>query len=78
MSCGSQLPAPTATPVDFRTITGSYAGDHRKPAKDGATGAIAEIANAGGPRDAAKQFQNSRNDKGAPFQSTVNPTEVGD
>jgi hypothetical protein len=76
MSIGSQLPAPAAKPVGHKALEGSNQGDHRIPAKDGATAAIDAIRNAGGPRDARGQFKNSRNDDGGAFQQTVDPTDA--
>jgi len=49
----------TVKPVDSRTITGSTPGDHRIPAKDGATAAIAKAADNGGVRAPAGQFANN-------------------
>lgn len=73
----TQVPATVAKPVDFKSLAGSYAGDHRVPAKDGATAAIEALKNAGGPRSPVGQFKNSRNDHGGTFQSTSTP-DVGD
>jgi hypothetical protein len=81
MSVKSQLPEPTAKPVDANHLEGSNPGDHRIPAKDGATGALDTIKNAPGPRDPAQQFKNTKNSKagaGGSFQSTVPVEEVGD
>lgn len=50
MGVGSQVPNPSATPVDANHLVGSNQGDHRVPAKDGATGALSAISNAPGPR----------------------------
>jgi len=75
MGVGSQVNVGPIKPVDRKTITGSTPGDFRKSG-DYAKASVDEIANAGGPRDAAKQFQNSKFDKGAPFISTpVNLTD---
>lgn len=78
MACGSQLPAPTAKPVDSKTIVGSYPGDHRAQSGDTAKASLDACADNGGPRNSVGQFKNSRNDKGAGFQSTDGTTQVGD
>jgi len=61
----SGVPNPTVRPVDFKTIEGSYAGDHRVPARDGVTSALDAIANPPGPRDAHTQ---------APLSGKQSPT----
>jgi len=75
MTVGSQVNVGGIKPVDRKTLTGSTPGDFRKSG-DFAKASVDEIANAGGPRDAAKQFQNSRNDKGGAFQQTIDPTDA--
>jgi hypothetical protein len=67
-SVTSQIPAPTAKCVDADHLEGSNKGDHRAPANTSDLTAFAK--NSPGPREAVGQFQNSRNDKGAPFVST--------
>jgi len=66
----------TIKPVDRKTIAGSTPGDHRAPGNK--ADLTAQFKDSPGPRDAARQFKNSRNDTGAPFQSTVDTNEVGD
>ncbi len=75
MSVGSQLPAPVAVPVDANHLEGSNKGDHRVPAKDGVTAALAQAADNGGPRQSAGQFKGSKFETQPPFVSTANVTE---
>lgn len=71
----SQVPAPAAKYVDANHLEGSNKGDHRAPANK--ADLTAPFKNSPGPRDAARQFQNSGNDPGtAPFQSTVDATDA--
>lgn len=58
-----------AKPVDFKTITGSYAGDHRSPSKDTAKDSLNRAADNGGPRSAPGQFALGKNDKPGSFKS---------
>jgi hypothetical protein len=75
MGVTSQVPAPKAVPVDFRTVEGCYAGDHRvrladivKSSLDSATGINK------GVRDQMAGQQNSRSyrEDGKAFESTSN------
>jgi hypothetical protein len=46
-----------AKPVDFRSIAGSYAGDHRAPSSDTAKDSLNQAAGVNrGPRDGQGQF----------------------
>lgn len=55
--------AEQARPVDSRTLTGSYPGDHRQPSKDVAKSALHQAAEGQrGPRSSAGQFPNGRAD----------------
>jgi hypothetical protein len=76
-TCGSQLPAPAAKPVDFKTVVGSYAGDHRSPSVDTAKASLDAAADNGGPRNPVGQFKNARSDNGGSFQQTIDPTDAG-
>ncbi len=48
MTCGSQLPAPAAKPVDANHLEGSNKGDHRAP--NTGTGVTDQFKNQAGPR----------------------------
>jgi hypothetical protein len=54
MACGSQAVVGAIKPTDFRTIEGSYAGDHRFNPGDVATGAVNKAAGKG-PREGMGQ-----------------------
>jgi len=63
-------------PVDFKTITGSYAGDHRAPAL--ATDITAFAKNSPNPRENVGQFPLGKNTPSGPAPiTTVDSTEVG-
>jgi hypothetical protein len=49
-----------AKPVDFRSIAGSYAGDHRAPSSDTAKDSLNQAADNGGPRRSVGQFVDNR------------------
>ncbi len=49
MTVSSVIPI-AVKPVDSKSLQGSYAGDHRIPARDGVTSAMDGIRNAPGPR----------------------------
>ena len=71
MACNDhQIPDPVAKPVDFRTITGSYAGDHRAQPGDVAKASLDKAADNGGPRNSAGQFKSSKFESQPPFKST--------
>ena len=77
MSVGSQVVVGAMKPVDSKTLVGSYAGDHRIPAKDGVTATLDALKNAGGPRSQMAGQQNSRNynESGKAFESTSNASD---
>lgn len=78
MSVTSQVPAPAATPVDFNGLTSdAYPGDHRQKLGDVVKASLDACTDNGGPRNSVGQFKNSKSDNGAPFQTTVDSTEVG-
>lgn len=56
MNVSTQVPSPVAKPVDFKAITGSYAGDHRSNPGDVAAASVATAADNGGPRNRVGQF----------------------
>jgi len=60
MGVNSQVGRPTAKPVDFKTITGSYPGDHRSKPGDVAKATLDKAADNGGPRKDVGQFRSSR------------------
>lgn len=77
MSIGSQIVLGAIKPVDRRTITGSTPGDFRAP--NTGAGITDQFMNAPGPRDPARQFVGSKNETDPPgFQSTVDPSQLGD
>jgi len=82
MSCNSgTLSSVTAKPVDFKTVAGSYPGDHRNRPGDVVKRSLDACTDNGGPRKPMGQFKNSRNAPDKPgFQSTVMTTgeEAGD
>jgi hypothetical protein len=57
---GSQVNVGPIKPVDFRTITGSYAGDHRVKPGDVVKAALDKAADNGGPRKDVGQFKSSK------------------
>lgn len=82
MACDSPV-APTVTPVDRRTIEGSYPGDSRSKPGDTAASSLAKSANGAGPRGPAGQFPNGRRDAtlGSFSKDSANqtfPGNVGD
>ena len=74
MTCNSQIPAPVAKPVDSKTITGSYPGDHRAQPGDVAKESLDKAADNGGPRNSVGQFKGSKSENQPPFIST--PTDL--
>jgi len=72
MGVNSQVGNPTAKPVDFKTLAGSYSGDHRYKASD------AVLPDNPGPREQMAQFPLSSRTPAAPKTLTrVDETEVG-
>jgi hypothetical protein len=56
ISTGSVIGIERAKPVDFRTVEGSYPGDHRAQPGDVAKAALDKASDQGGPRRQAGQF----------------------
>ena len=59
-SQNSELRPVTVNPVDFKTVTGSFAGDHRTKTGDVAKDSVNRAADNGGPREAMRGQQNSK------------------
>jgi hypothetical protein len=61
-ACVSGRELERAKPADFRSIEGSYSGDHRGPHSDTAKASLNKAADNGGPRVPSGQFPSGRRD----------------
>jgi hypothetical protein len=69
-----------AKPVDFRSVEGSYAGDHRSKPGDVAAASLAKAASNGGPRAAVGQAPFGRNTSSPAspnFSGTLSDSDAG-
>ena len=57
----SQIGTPQARPVDFKSLAGSYQGDHRFPSRDTAKETLDRVADQGGPRKPTRQAPFGKN-----------------
>jgi hypothetical protein len=76
----SQVPAPQAKPVDFRTVQGSYSGDHRSNVSKSADAAIDRIANPPNPRQQMREARlTNKLDSPAPvtFPGNLSDSDAG-
>jgi hypothetical protein len=73
---GSQVTVGAIKPTDFKTLTGSYAGDHRTPSVDTAKASLDRCTDNGGPRNPAGQFRGSKHETQPPFASS--PANLAD
>ena len=73
----SEVKPITVKPVDSKTITGSYAGDHRSPSRDTVKESLNRAADNGGPRSAVGQFKGSKFEQDSAPASTNNFEGIG-
>ena len=74
MSVGASVLPIKVKPVDFKSLAGSFAGDHRAGSPDTVKSSMDQIAAPPSPREQMRGQQNSKNysENGKAFKSTSN------